>query len=408
MNAFNQQQLKKDIKLALSNLSHENPSKIELRSMVSDILNNIIRDSNLCIDDNLKENIIEDIGDDISGLGPIQKFIEDEDITEIMINGPYQIYIESKGTKTLSNKTFNDEDHLRSSIEKMLKESGRRLDESSPFVDFSLSDGSRVNAIIPPLSVDGTSVTIRKFLETISSLNDLVDFKTIDKKIKDFLESSIKARLNILFSGATGSGKTSTLSVLANEIGDAERIITIEDALELKIDKTHVIRLLTKDKNIEGKGEITIRELFKNTLRMRPSRLILGEIRGEEALDFLQAINSGHEGTLAVLHASTPYDAIGRLETMAMYSKLNIPSSEIRRQIVSGVDIIIQHEQLTDGSRKITEISEVESLKNGEIILNTIFKFEIDSLESDGKVTGHFEFIKKPKIDKFKKYGITF
>lgn len=408
MDAFNKQELKKDIKLAVGTSAISTPSKMELHSIISDTLDDMIEDRRISIDDDQKKILIEEIEDDISGLGPIQKFLEDEHITEIMINGPYQIYIESKGIKTLSDKTFDDEDHLRSSIEKMLKESGRRLDERSPFVDFSLSDGSRVNAIIPPLSVDGTTVTIRKFLETIASLNDLVDFKTIDKRIKDFLKSSIKARLNILFSGATGSGKTSTLSVLANEIGDSERIITIEDALELKIDKDHVIRLLTKDKNIEDKGEITIRDLFKNTLRMRPSRLILGEIRGEEALDLLQAINSGHEGTLAVLHASTPYDAIGRLETMAMYSKLNIPASEIRRQIVSGIDIIIQHEQLTDGSRKITEIAEVESLQNGEVTLNTVFKFETDSLEADGKVTGHFNFLEKPKTDKFKKYGITF
>jgi len=284
---------------------------------------------------------------------------------------------------------------------------GRRLDEGSPYVDFSLKDGSRINAIISPLSADGSAITIRKFLNTLRSRDDLVRLKTISEPMSRFLKAAIKAKLNIVFAGATGAGKTATLNVLSGEIAADERIVTIEDALELKLNQQHVVRLLTRGNNIEGKGAVTVRQLFSNTLRMRPSRIILGEIRGEEAMDFLQAINSGHDGTLAVLHASTPADVVGRLETMAMYSGLAIPSSEIRRQISSGLDLIVQHEQLSDGSRKVTYITEVGGIDNGGIILNDIFRFEILSCLENGEVTGEFKLVNRPSdVSRFRERGV--
>ena len=331
----------------------------------------------------------------------------DNTITEIMINGPDRIYVERKGRKTLSTVQFDDEGHLRTTLDKMLMLAGRRLDESSPYVDFSLKDGSRINAIISPLAVDGSSITIRKFLDTLKSLDDLIALKTINEQMADFLQAAIKAKLNIMFSGATGAGKTATLNVLSHEIAPDERIVTIEDALELKLSQNHVVRLLTRGNNIEGKGAISVRQLFSNTLRMRPTRIILGEIRGEEAMDFLQAVNSGHDGTLAVLHASTPTDVIGRLETMAMYAGLNIPSSEIRRQIASGLSLIIQHEQLVDGSRKITYITEVSGIQDGQVVLNDIFRYEITGHAANGAVTGEFKLVNQPaNLARFQNRGI--
>jgi len=293
-------------------------------------------------------------------------------------------------------------------MEKMLVMAGRRLDESSPYVDFSLKDGSRINAIISPLAVDGSTVTIRKFLDSLKSLDDLVRLKTINEPMSRFLRAAIQGKLNIIFSGATGAGKTATLNVLSHEIAPDERIITIEDALELKLNQRHVVRLLTRANNIEGKGAVSVRQLFSNTLRMRPSRIILGEIRGEEALDYLQAVNSGHDGTLAVLHASTPADVVGRLETMAMYAGLELPSSELRRQIASGLNLIIQHEQLADGARKITYLTEIGGIKeDGELILNDLFRFEITGRADNGEVTGEFKLVNQPvNLTRFKKRGV--
>ena len=256
--------------------------------------------------------------------------------------------------------------------------------------------------------MDGSTVTIRKFLDSLKSLDDLVRLKTINEPMSRFLRAAIQAKLNIMFAGATGAGKTATLNVLSHEIAPDERVITIEDALELKLNQRHVVRLLTRANNIEGKGAVSVRQLFSNTLRMRPTRIILGEIRGEEALDYLQAINSGHDGTLAVLHASTPADVVGRLETMAMYAGLELPSSEIRRQIASGLNLIIQHEQLADGSRKITYLTEIGGIKeDGEIILNDLFRFEITGRADSGEVTGEFKLVNKPtNLLRFKKRGI--
>lgn len=350
------------------------------------------------LDNTVKERIIRSLCADYLSLGPLQKLMEDEAVTEIMINSPSKIYIEKAGKKTASSVKFDNEEHLKYIIEKMISPTGRRVDESYPYVDFALENGSRVNVILPPLSVGGATVTIRKFLRSIQNANDLVKMGTIDERMAEFLIACIKAKVNIIFSGATGSGKTTTLEVLSSYIDPQERIITIEDALELTLRQEHVVRLLTRPPNIEGRGEITPRDLFCNTLRMRPTRIILGEIRGSEAMDYLQALNSGHRGSLAVIHASSPNDSMTRLETTALYASLNLPAWAIREQIASGLNLVVQHEQLIDGSRKITHLTEVGDLKDGQIILNDIFRYEIDEVTDDYKVKGSFKAKTKPKF----------
>jgi pilus assembly protein CpaF len=384
------------------------PLPAEVKEFARQVLESKLKQKRLQLDAGAKESLVTAICDDLLGFGPLEPLLRDNTITEIMVNGPDRIFIERSGQKTLSENQFDDERHLRTIMEKMLAMAGRRLDESSPYVDFSLKDGSRINAIISPLAVDGSTVTIRKFLDSLKSLDDLVRLKTINEPMSRFLRAAIQAKLNIMFAGATGAGKTATLNVLSHEIAPDERVITIEDALELKLSQRHVVRLLTRANNIEGKGAVSVRQLFSNTLRMRPTRIILGEIRGEEALDYLQAINSGHDGTLAVLHASTPADVVGRLETMAMYAGLELPSSEIRRQIASGLNLIIQHEQLADGSRKITCLTEIGGIKvDGEIILNDLFRYEITGRADSGEVTGEFKLINQPiNVSRFKKRGV--
>jgi pilus assembly protein CpaF len=362
----------------------------------------------LDVDKETEEKIIKSLCEDYLGLGPLQELMDDPAITEIMVNGPYQVYIEKDGKKAPCKIKFESDAHLRYIVDKMIMPTGRRVDESYPYVDFALIDGSRVNVILPPLSVKGATVTIRKFLRSIQGVDDLVNLGTIDKRMAEFFVACVKAKVNILFSGATGSGKTTTLEVLSSYIDPKERIITIEDALELTLRQEHVVNLLTRPPNIEGKGEVTPRDLFCNTLRMRPTRIILGEIRGAEAMDYLQALNSGHRGSLAVIHASSPADTITRLETTALYAGLSLPSWAIREQIASGVDVIVQHEQLLDGTRKITHVTELERLQENQIILKDIFRYEVEEVTEDLIVKGKFKALGKPTFfPLFRKKGIT-
>ena len=398
-------QLRKELSFVLS--EKEKLSEDVIRQKILNILNYWQNQKNYYIDEKIKDTIVRELCDEFLSYGPIKKLMEDPQITEIMINGSNKVCVEKGGKKVITDVRFDDEVQLRHLIEKMMLPTGRRVDESFPYVDFSLTDGTRVNVIIPPLSVYGTTVTIRKFLRSISQIEDLVNLGTIDDRMAKFLVACIKAKINILFSGATGAGKTTTLEVLSSYINPQERIIVIEDTLELSLRQEHVVRLLTRPPNIEGKGEITIRDLFINTLRMRPTRIILGEIRGAEAMDYLQALNSGHRGCLAVIHASTPADAISRLETMALYAGLYIPVWAIRKQIASGIDLIVQHEQLTDGSRKITYITEVEGIQNDEVKLRDIFIYEVEEVTKEGKVRGSFKARNIPTFfDIFKKRGV--
>jgi pilus assembly protein CpaF len=329
--------------------------------------------------------------DEFAGFGPIEQLMADPDVTEIMINGTHNVYVEKYGKKILTEMKFDSDQQLMYIIQKILSPTRRRVDESIPYTDICLPDGSRVNIIIPPLALDGPTITIRKFLKKIINAEDLVRLGTLDRRMADFLIACIKGKINIMFSGATGSGKTTTVGVLSSYIGNDERTITIEDTAELHLAQDHVVRLETKPPNIEGKGEITIRDLFRNTLRMRPQRIILGEIRSAEALDMLQAMCSGHSGALSVIHADTPEDVMYRLETIILMSGVPISLEAIHRQIASALNLVIQQDQLADGTRKITRITQVNGLKDGWVNLEDLFYYDIEHVDKDGVVHGHFK-----------------
>lgn len=338
-----------------------------------------------------KERMLNDLMDEVVGFGPLSILLNDPSVTEVMVNGPDAIYIEKEGRMMLTDVKFENMRHLMQIIAKMMAVTQRRVDESCPYADASLSDGSRVNVILPPLSLLGPVVTIRKFSREIAMVEDLVRRDTMTEKMSQFLIAAIKAKLNIIFAGATGVGKTTTLNVLSGYIDSDERIITIEDTAELRLRQKHVVPLETRPPNIEGRGEVQIRDLFKNSLRMRPDRIILGEIRGSEALDMLQAISSGHEGALAVLHASSPRDVISRIETMIIMSGTAIPLWAIRRQIANAVDLIVMQEQLSDGRRKMTHIAEVCGIENDDVVLRDLFFYEAKGISEEHRtVVGHW------------------
>jgi pilus assembly protein CpaF len=380
----------------------------DMESVANQILESIVFHDHLSLSNEEKKKIIDDIIDEFIGLGPIKKFLEDPLVSEVMVVGPDKVYVEKNGKDELTGITFESEQHLMHIIYRILEPTRRRVDESYPHVDVSLRDGSRVNIIIPPLALDGPIVTIRKFSKEIKMIEDLIKLDTLDKRMADFLIAAIKAKVNIVFSGATGAGKTTTLNVLSSYISSSERIVTIEDTAELHLNQDHIVRLETRQPNIEGRGEVTIRELFKNSLRMRPDRIILGEIRGGEALDLLQAICSGHTGSLAVIHANSPQDVIYRVETLILTSGLAITQEAIRRQIAAALNLVVQQEQLADGSRKITHITEIRGLNEGELVMNDIFTYDIEKMDSAGKIVGKWiaSGIKPLFYPKFIKLGI--
>jgi pilus assembly protein CpaF len=335
-----------------------------------------------------RKKVVEELINDITGFGPINPLLLDSEVSEVMVNGPNSVYAEIKGKLTLTDIKFRDDEHVLQVIEKIVSPIGRRIDESSPMVDARLPDGSRVNAIIPPLALNGPTITIRKFSEDPFKIDDLVGFGTLTKEMGQFLDACVKAHLNIFVSGGTGSGKTTTLNVLSSFIPNDERIVTIEDAAELQLGQDHVVSLESRPPNIEGKGEISIRDLVKNSLRMRPDRIVIGEVRGGEALDMLQAMNTGHDGSLATGHSNSPRDMISRLETMVLMAGIELPIKAIREQIAGAIDVIIQQSRLKDGSRKITNITEVQGLEGDVIVLQDIFAFKQQGVGADGKVIG--------------------
>lgn len=335
--------------------------------------------------------ILTEIENEIIGFGPIQPLLDDPDISEIMIYGPEQVYIERNGKLEDTSVKFSDNDHLMSIVNRILSPLGRRVDQENMMVDARLPDGSRVNIAIPPVSVDGASITIRKFLESKLTMGQIVKLDTLTDHMAEFLQACIAARLNILISGNTSSGKTTLLNILAGSIPDEERIITIEDAAELKLNQKYVVRMETRMPNIDGRGAVTTRDLVRNALRMRPDRIIVGEVRTGEALDMLQAMNTGHDGSITTLHANSPRDAISRLETMAMMAGLEIPMLALRTQIAAAIDLIIHMERLSDGTRKITKITEVPRMEGDIVTLSDIFKFDQTGVASNGKVLGEME-----------------
>jgi pilus assembly protein CpaF len=338
-----------------------------------------------------RERLIEEVLDETFGFGPLEMLLKEEGIADIMINGPKHVFIEKNGRIQRSSVTFRDDAHLMQILDRIVSKVGRRIDETSPMCDARLPDGSRVNAIIPPLALDGPSLTIRRFGSNPLTLEDLLNFGAFTPEMVMFLEGAIKARLNMIISGGTGSGKTTLLNTLSSFIPGDQRVLTIEDAAELQLQQEHVLRLETRPANIEGKGAVTATDLVKNALRMRPDRIIIGECRGGDALDMLQAMNTGHEGSLTTIHANTPRDAVSRLETMIAMSGVELPLKALRQQFASAVDLIIQVNRLQGGPRKVTHITEVLNMEQETVIMQDIFLFVQDGIDEEGRAFGHFE-----------------
>jgi len=342
----------------------------------------------LILPDNLKRQIAEQVLNNLLGYGPIQTLLDDPDISEIMVNGPKKVFIEKNGQLTKSRVVFEDDAHVLRVIDRIILPLGRRVDADSPTVDARLPDGSRVNAVVRPVAIDGPSITIRKFRKDKLKVDDLIRFGSITRPMADFLQACVKAHLNIIISGGTGSGKTTLLNVMSGFIPENERIITIEDAAELQLQQDHVLRMETKTANIDGVGLVSIRDLVRNSLRMRPDRIIVGEVRGGEALDMLQAMNTGHDGSLTTIHANTPRDAISRLETLVLMAGMDLPLKVVRQQVSSAIDLIVQQSRLKDGQRKVIGITEVAGMEGDTVVLTDIFKFDQTGVAADGKVLG--------------------
>lgn len=367
------------------------PTGAERREAARQILQTAYQRTSLNLAETLRIQLFRDVMDDLFGFGPIQPLLDDIDVSEVMVNGPRDVYVEKKGKLIKTHVVFDDDNHVLQMIDKIIMPLGRRIDADSPTVDARLPDGSRVNAVIQPVAIDGPTVTIRKFTKDKLTIAQLIEFGSITESMADFLRACVVSRLNTVISGGTGSGKTTLLNIVSSFIPSDERIITIEDAAELQLHQDHVVRLETKPPNVEGRGSVSIRELVRNSLRMRPDRIIVGEVRGGEALDMLQAMNTGHDGSLTTLHANTPRDALSRLETMSLMSGLDMPLKVIREQIASAVDLIVQQSRLKDGSRKVTYITEVAGMEGDTIVMTDIFKFEQSSIDGEGNIIGELK-----------------
>ena len=381
-----------------------------VRSEIRGLIERILSEEENRVPLNLseREKLFSEILDEVLGLGPLEPFLQDPKVSDILVNTYKQIYLEKRGRLELTHARFKDDAHLMKIIDKIVSTIGRRIDESSPMVDARLPDGSRVNAIIPPLAIDGPMLSIRRFAADPLELEDLIEYGTLITQIGEILKAIVRARLNIIISGGTGSGKTTLLNVLSRFIPIDERVVTIEDAAELQLKQEHVIRLETKPPNIEGKGQITQRDLVRNSLRMRPDRIILGEVRGQESFDMLQAMNTGHDGSLTTIHANSPRDALMRLETMVAMAKLDIPSEFIRRYISSAIDVIIHTARLADGKRKILSFQEITGMEGNVVTLQEIFSYRKEGIDQEGKVEGNFEFhgVRPNFMEKLKVAGV--
>ncbi len=388
-NAFTDLKLRVQSKLISEldpNLDLSNTTRV--RRQVEEVFNSILDSESIVLSRAERMRMFEGIAADILGYGPLQQFLADDDISEIMVNGPRQIYIEKRGKLIKTDVVFYDDDHVLRIIDRIVAPLGRRIDESSPMVDARLPDGSRVNAIIRPLSLIGPVITIRKFRKESFTIADLVRFGTLTQEMGEFLAACVRARLNIVVSGGTGSGKTTTLNILSSFIPEDERIITVENAAELQLRQEHVITLESRPPNVEGRGEITIRDLVINCLRMRPERIVVGECRGGETLDMLQAMNTGHDGSMTTVHANSPRDSIARIETMCLMAGMDLPSRAIREQIAAAVNVIVQQSRMKDGTRKITAITEVQGMEGDVVVLQDIFVFEQTGIDENGKIVG--------------------
>lgn len=391
-----------------ADLVKDKTRRLELEGKFEEVIHKMLLEEDIILSKAERQKIVQDIKDEVLGFGPIEVLLRDDDISEIMVNHSKQVYVERKGKLTLSDVKFRDEDHVMRVIEKIITPLGRRCDESTPYVDARLPDGSRVNAIIPPLALKGPCITIRKFKRDPLKVEDLVRFGSMTKEMADFMKACVLARLNIVVSGGTGSGKTTTLNVISSFIPEDERIITCEDAAEIQLRQDHVVTLESRPPNIEGKGAVTIRDLVRNCLRMRPERIVVGECRGGEALDMLQAMNTGHDGSLTTVHANNPRECIARLETLVMMAGMNLPQRAIREQIASAIDLVVQQSRLKDGSRKLVYITEVQGMEGEVVTLSDIFIFEQTGIDEKGKIIGKMRptGIRPKFAEKFEAMGI--
>ena len=377
----------------LDDIDWESLNRLDERTskeQVSQHLNAILRRENTPLTYAERQSMVEEVLDELFGLGPLESLLVDPAVSDILVNGPKMVYVERRGLLERTDVRFNDEQHLMRIIERIVSRVGRRVDESSPMVDARLADGSRVNVVIPPLALDGATMSIRRFGTVPIVAEDLVKNESMTQTMLDLLMAAVKGKLNILVSGGTGSGKTTLLNVLSSFIPVEERIVTIEDAAELLLQQEHVVRLETRPPNIEGKGAVAQRQLVINALRMRPDRIIVGEVRGEEAMDMLQAMNTGHEGSLTTIHANTPRDALGRLETMCSMANLNVSGQALRQQVSSALDLVVQAVRLSDGSRKVIAISELTGMEGEMLTMQELFTFERQGLDQEGRVKGEF------------------
>jgi pilus assembly protein CpaF len=366
-------------------------SASERESLLKGALDKAYEQTGVKLPDSLRQELFHDTLDELIGFGPIQGLLDDPTISEVMVNRPDKVYIEREGKLLETHVHFDNDEHIMRVIERIVSPLGRRVDSDSPMVDARLPDGSRVNAVIPPVAIDGPTLTIRKFAKTKFTIQQLIEFDTLTSTMSDFLKACVLGRLNVLISGGTGSGKTTLLNVLSSFIPESDRVVTIEDSAELRLHQEHVVRMEARPPNIDGRGQVTIRDMVRNALRMRPDRIIVGECRGGEALDMLQAMNTGHDGSLTTLHANSPRDALSRLETMVLMAGMELPLKVIRQQVASAVDLIVHQNRLKNGPRKITAISEVSGMEGDTIVMTDIFKYEQTGVAPDGSVIGHFK-----------------